>query len=190
MPEYTSQLIGIAGPSGAGKTTVCSILKSKYDFMEHIRLEDYFKSPETFPQKDGFVNWEVPKNLDFDLLRRHLRILKNGKSVLFKKILDGQINLEPKRFIIIEGFVLFRYKRIRDLFNIKIYLDIPPDLITVRRALKFGTHLKDYDEKVTIPEFFRYGLTQKMYADYVIDGSRPLDEVEDEVAKILGFGQG
>lgn len=184
--------VGIVGPSGSGKTTLCKELKSLNKDHEHIRLDNYFKSPKIFPKKGGFRNWELPSNLKFDVLLRHLKLLKNGQEVhakTFPKKAGAKsepLILKPKRVILVEGFMLFKDKKVRDMLDIKIYLDIHPELMLKRRAIRFGpAHLNEYDTKVAIPEFLKYGITQKKYADYIIDATKPQFKVVKEVRKII-----
>lgn len=67
-----------------------------------------------------------------------------------------------------------------------IYLEVHPKLMLERRAIRFGAeHINDYDIKVAIPEFLKHGTTQKRYADYVIDATKPQTQVIKEVEKII-----
>ncbi|MBI2676483.1 MAG: AAA family ATPase [Candidatus Yanofskybacteria bacterium] len=184
--------IGIVGPSGSGKTTLCKKLKLSNKNHEHIRLDNYFKNPQTFPLKNGFRNWEKPSNLKFDVLLKHLKALQNGKEVHTKSFpkragaKPTPITLKPKPIILIEGFMLFKDKRVRDMLDVKIYLEIHPELMLKRRAIRFGeAHITDYDTKVAIPEFLKHGTTQKKYADYVVDATRSQPQVIKEVQKII-----
>ena len=184
--------IGIVGPSGSGKTTLCKKLKILSMDHERIRLDNYFKSPKTFPMKEGFRNWERHSNLKFDVLLKHLKSLKNGKEVhakTFPKKAGAKskpIVLKPKRIVLIEGFMLFKNKKVRDMLDLKIYLDIHPNLMLKRRAIRFGAaHINNYDTKVAIPEFLKYGVTQKKYADFIIDASRPQAQVIKDVQRVI-----
>ena len=184
--------IGIVGPSGSGKTTLCKKLKLSNKNHEHIRLDNYFKHPRTFPIKHGFRNWEKPSNLKFDILLKHLKALQNGKEVHTKSFpkkagaRPEPITLKPKPIVLIEGFMLLKDKRVRDMLDVKIYLEIHPELMIKRRAIRFGAvHITDYDTKVAIPEFLKYGVAQKKYADYVIDAAKPQSQVIKEVQKIV-----
>ena len=184
--------IGIVGPSGSGKTTLCKKLKLSNKNHEHIRLDNYFKHPRTFPLKHGFRNWEKPSNLKFNILLEHLKALQGGKIVYTKSFpkkagaKPKPITLKPKTIILIEGFMLFKDKKIRDMLDVKIYLEIHPELMLKRRAIRFGdAHITDYDTKVAIPEFIKHGTTQKNYADYVIDATKPQSKVIQEVQKII-----
>ncbi|OGH36956.1 MAG: hypothetical protein A2905_02665 [Candidatus Levybacteria bacterium RIFCSPLOWO2_01_FULL_36_10] len=184
--------IGIVGPSGSGKTTLCKKLKLSSKNHEHIRLDNYFKHPRTFPLKHGFKNWEKPSNLRFDVLLKHLKTLRDGKEVHTKSFpkkagaKSEPITLKPKPIILIEGFMLFKDKKVRDMIDIKIYLEIHPELMLRRRAIRFGaSHITDYDTKVAIPEFLKHGVTQKKYADYVVDATRPQSQVIKNVQTII-----
>jgi len=184
--------IGIVGPSGSGKTTLCKKLRLSDKNYEHVRLDNYFKHPRTFPLKHGFRNWEKQSNLKFDVLLKHLKVLQNGKEVHTKSFpkkagaKSEPITLKPKPIILIEGFMLFKDKKVRDMLDIKIYLEIHPELMLRRRAIRFGAvHITDYDTKVAIPEFLKHGVIQRRYADYVVDATRPQLQVIREVKKII-----
>jgi uridine kinase len=185
-------IVGIVGPSGSGKSSLCKFLKESSDQYELIKLDNYFKDPATFPIKEGFKNWELPSNLKFNDLVVDLEALKNGQEVNTRSFPEKAgakpepITLKPKHIILIEGFMLFKDKKLMDMLDVKIYLDIHPELMLHRRSIRFGAdHVNDYDTKVAIPEFLEYGITQKEDADYVVDASRVQSEVIKEVKKII-----
>jgi len=192
MKRYKSIFIGIVGPSGSGKSSLCKILEKKSKLYEHIKLDNYFKSPKTFPKKFGFLNWELPSNLKFDKLLSDLKKLKVRRIVKTKDFPKRKgdkpkpITFYPRKYILVEGFMLFKNKNIREFLDIKIYLDLPKEMIVKRRKIRFGQdHLNDYDTKVAIPEFLKYGIIQKKYADYVVNANRPQQKVVREVEKII-----
>jgi uridine kinase len=187
-------IIGIVGTSGAGKTTLVKKLKLIFRNSEHIQLDNYFKSPKILARKNGFPNWELPSSLKFNVLLKHLVMLKSGYVVhtkTFPKRVGAKkesLVLKPKQLIVAEGFMLFKDKKVRDMFDVKIYLDIPPALMLKRRAIRFGNpgeRPTEYDMKVAIPEFLKYGITQKKYADYLIDATQPQSKVVKEVQRII-----
>ncbi|MEK7648621.1 MAG: hypothetical protein AAB400_01750 [Patescibacteria group bacterium] len=189
--------IGLVGPSGAGKSSLCEILKRSSRKYEHIKLDNYFKSPKTFPKKLGFQNWELPSNLKFDKLLSDLKKLNSGKIVKTKTFpnrkgaVPQRLILQPTKYVLVEGFMLFKNKEVRNFLDIKIYLDLPMNIITERRKLRFcKDHLSDYDVKVAIPEFLKYGITQKKYADYVVNANRQQIFIIKEVRKIIRKGSG
>ncbi len=184
--------IGIVGPSGAGKSTVCKILKESGDEYEHIRLDDYFKSPRTFPKKFGFPNWELPSNLKFEKLLSDLKKLADGKIVkteTFSKKKGSKgvpLTLYPKKYILVEGFMLYKNKELRSFLDKKFYFDIPTSLILERRKARFGEdHVSEYDTKIAIPEFLKHGIIQKKYADYVFDARRTQVEIAREIKLLI-----
>lgn len=147
---------------------ICKKLKLADKSHEHIKLDNYFKNPRFFPLKHGFWNWERPSNLKFDVLLRHLKALRNGQKVYTKSFSKKAgakpkpVILKPRPVILIEGFMLFKNKKVRDMLDVKIYLDVSAKLMLERREKRFGeAHVNDYDTKVAIPEFLKYGVTQK-----------------------------
>src|SRR3989344_734816 len=136
--------VGLVGPSGAGKSTLCKILKKGSSKYEHIKLDNYFKSPKTFPKKFGFQNWELPSNLKFYKLLSDLKKLRAGKIVKTKTFPKRKgakpkpLTLQPRKYILVEGFMLFKNKEIRNLLDTKIYLDLPTNIIIERRKIRFG----------------------------------------------------
>ena len=75
-------------------------------------------------------------------------------------------------------------KNIRDFLDIKIYLDVSPTSMLKRRAGRFG-EISEYDKKVAIPEFLKYGITQKRFADYIINANQQQQKVVKEIKKII-----
>lgn len=187
-----SNFIGIVGPSGAGKSSLCKMLKKAGKEYEHIKLDNYFKSPKTFPKKHGFPNWELPSNLKFNQLLSDLKKLKKGlivKAKSFPKKHGAKaepLTLRPKKYILVEGFMLYKNKDVRNFLDKKIYLDLSPKGMIERRKIRFRqNHSNEYDIKVAIPEFLKYGVMQKKYADYVVDASRSQAEVARAVKALL-----
>jgi uridine kinase len=187
-------LVGIAGPPGAGKTTIAKRLKKSGKKFEHIVLDDYFKSPEKFPRKSGFTNWEIPSNLDFGKLYNHLKRLKSGKGVTASYYFfwptkrKEKIKLEPRRFVIAEGFLTFKDKRIRNILDLKIYLKTSFDIALERRREKFsklGIETEEYNKKVVLPEYKKWGASQIKYADVVVSGDQPSLKAGKEIKKII-----
>ena len=117
---------------------------------------------------------------------------KAGKTVEIKDFSKRKgekrkpITLRPKKYVLIEGFMLFKDKKVVDFLDKKIYLELSEEKIIERRKIRFEQdHLNDYDAKVAIPEFLKRGVTQKKDADYVIDADKPQAEVTKEVRAII-----
>lgn len=189
-------LIGIAGPSGAGKTTLSRYLSSLYkEEFEHLRQDDYAKHPATYPMKGKYMNWEVPTNIKFDEIVSHLLKLKEGKPVenhTFAKDESEPVyyyTLSPKKYVLLEGSLVLTQEAISQYCDLKIYLEIPWGVMFERRSQRMsetGQHYwREYDEKVVVPEFRKYGEIQKIYADHIVDGTKTKKEVAEEVRDLI-----
>ena len=186
--------IGIAGPSGAGKTTLAQFLKTNLkDKFEHIRQDDYLKHPDEFPMLGKYKNWEHPNNYSFRLLYDHLRRLSSGQKVITSTFATRaedrhQIVLEPKPYVLVDGSLILTSEDLASMFDKKIYLEIPSELMIVRRRERsnhFGVDTEDYDREVTIPEFEKHGALQKIVADHIIDGTQSKEVVVEQARKIM-----
>lgn len=139
---FASQTIfvGVAGGSGSGKTTfaqkissspeiICISQDSYYKDISHLSFEDIEKT-----------NFDHPDALDFDLLRKHLSDLKKGYPVekpiynFTTHARENQtVHIEPVKIVVVEGILLFAVPELRDLFDIKIYIDTADDIRLLRR---------------------------------------------------------
>ena len=136
--------IGIAGGSASGKTTVAKRLvefATLYGSVAYIRLDDYYHDLSHLPMDERrLTNVDHPDALDFDLLITHLIELQNGHAVQ-KPVYDfvtytrtGEYEtITPSAVIIVEGILTLAVKRLRDLFNIKIFVDTDDDIRFIRR---------------------------------------------------------
>jgi uridine kinase len=187
-------IILISGPSAAGKTTLCDYLVTHYsNEYEHIRQDDYLKNPSTFPIFGEFRVWEEPENIMFDTLIKHILKLKAGKKVewrTFSKHEEEPVHrytIMPKHFILIDGSLILSNKQMLDLGDEKIYLDIPVEVSLSRRASRskfWGIDLSFYDKAVYIPSYAKYRYL-KDHADHIIDGTKTIEEIAEELRKIV-----
>ncbi len=139
-------LIGIAGGTGSGKSTVTKeIFKEiKEDKITIIEEDSYYKEQSDISFEDRVkTNYDHPDAFDNELLKKHLSDLLNGKSIE-KPIYDFEnhnrkaetLTVEPKDIIILEGILIFFEKEIRDLLDIKIFVDTDSDVRVIRRILR------------------------------------------------------
>ena len=186
-------IVGICGPSTSGKTTLCKSLLKRYD-SEHIEVDNYLKAKKDLPEEFGFKNWELPENIRFEALIKNLKDLKEGKETKIpvyecgKGIAKFRI-VKPNEFIFIDGYYILHNKEIRELLDVKIYLDLSEEEI-MKRKVKLGEEGcewvgKDYLEKIFLPANKKYAVPQKKYADFVIDGTLSKEEIENKIKKIL-----
>lgn len=137
-------IIGIAGGTASGRTTVASRLyeeTKKYGSVNVIRIDDYYKDQSNLSLEERRkTNFDHPSAYDKDLLVKHLNDLKKGISIN-KPTYDFTIStrsdivekIEPCNVIIVEGIMAFAIPELRDMYDIKIFVDTPDDIRFIRR---------------------------------------------------------
>ena len=127
-----SIIIGIAGGSGSGKSTFTNRIKSYFgDDVAVLYHDNYYRCQDGVPFETRVkVNYDHPDSLETDLLIEHLKELKAGRSIESPVYDYSQhnrahetIHVEPKRIILVEGILLLTDPRVRELLDIKIYVD-------------------------------------------------------------------
>lgn len=139
-------VIGVTGGSGSGKT---SVTKSIYDFFQGhsiamIEQDYYYKDQSEIPYKKRLAtNYDHPLAFDNDLLIEHIQKLQNREPIE-KPVYDYTVHtraertipVEPKDVIILEGILVLEDERLRNLMDIKLYVDTDSDLRIIRRLLR------------------------------------------------------
>jgi uridine kinase len=196
--KSTMKFIGITGGSGAGKSTLCYALKNKYpDKIELIQLDDYFKPSEDKPKIDNIRNSDHPDALYLDKLADDLVELSRGESIMINtknKYLNPEyektrekkpFTFYPKPIVFVEGFLVLHDKRVRELLDTSIFLDVEHNTRWERRA-NYTNKNKEYEEKVIIPMHNQYVEPTKKYAKHIIDISNlNKEEVLERVENII-----
>jgi len=136
-------LIGIAGGTGSGKTSVTDKIVKLLDggCVLVIQHDSYYKDLSAFGGlSPAEINYDHPDSLETELLIRHIRALKEGRPVdqpvynfTTHRRLESTQQLEPKEIIIVEGILIFVEKTLRDLMDIKIFIDTDADERLLRR---------------------------------------------------------
>ncbi|MFG6333141.1 MAG: uridine kinase [Lachnospiraceae bacterium] len=138
-------IIGIAGGTGSGKSTFTRRLKEEFQKdVAVIYHDNYYRRQDVVPFEDRKkVNYDHPDSLETQLLLEHLRMLKDGRSIECPVYDYSQHNrsdqilkIEPRKIIIVEGILLLADKRIRDLLDIKIYVEADADERILRRIVR------------------------------------------------------
>lgn len=136
-------IIGIAGGTGSGKTTVVNKIIEKLPKGEVsvISQDSYYKDNTnlTKDQRDQ-INYDHPNSIDVDLMIQHLQHLKNGGEVhqpiysylKHNRTSETRLTL-PTKVIVVEGILIFAIKELRELFDVKIFVDTPDDERLIRR---------------------------------------------------------
>jgi len=146
MSVKTGLLVGIAGGSGAGKTTLVNVISEKLKALACIEAtivnhDSYYKeySHLSKTEKDK-LNFDHPNSLDNHLFVEHLALLKQGQSVLAPVYdfathsrLTNTIIIKPSSVILVDGILLLVEPKIREILDIKIFLDTPADIRILRR---------------------------------------------------------
>ncbi len=136
-------VIGIAGGTGSGKTTVANVIIDRVG-ANHIALlphDAYYKNLTNLePAQRANINFDHPDSLDTNLLVEHIKCLKNHQSIELP-VYDFKthtrttqtIHIEPQPVILVEGILILAEKGLRDLFDVKIFVDTDADIRFIRR---------------------------------------------------------
>ena len=140
-----SIIIGIAGGTGSGKSTFTNRLKDEFqNDVAVIYHDNYYKDQShlTFEERVK-TNYDHPAAIETDLLIEHIRQLKEGKSIQCPVYDYSQHNrsnevttVEPKRVILLEGILVLADERLRDLIDIKVYVEADADERILRRVIR------------------------------------------------------
>lgn len=138
------KVIGIAGGTASGKTTVARRLKDlteSYGSVIALRLDDYYKDSRhlSFEERRK-INFDHPDAYDFDLFISDIKKLMNGESInkpiydFVRSVRSEQTELvNPASIIIVEGIMAFTNEELLELFDMKVYVDTPDDIRFIRR---------------------------------------------------------
>ncbi|HET8887008.1 MAG TPA: uridine kinase [Salinimicrobium sp.] len=160
-------IIGIAGGTGSGKTTVVNqiIDELKHDEVDVISQDSYYNDTShlTYEQRVQ-INFDHPKSIDFDLLVSHLKQLREGKSIeqpVYSFVDHNRtgktITVHPKKVMLVEGILILTHPDIRELFDIKIFVHADSDERLIRRLKRdIAERGRDLEEVL-----FRYQTTLK-----------------------------
>lgn len=139
-------VIGVAGGSGSGKTSVTKAIYDSFKSQSILMIEQdyYYKDQSHLPMEQRLkTNYDHPLAFDNDLLIKHIQKLLQHEPVE-KPVYDYAIHtrsnkvihVEPKDVIILEGILILEDERLRDLMDIKLYVDTDADLRIIRRLLR------------------------------------------------------
>jgi len=205
MKQPDPLVIGIAGGSGSGKTTVAQGILQRVgvDQIAFLQHDSYYKDLGGLaPAQRSEINFDHPNSLETDLLIEHITSLRDGKPVevpIYDFSTDSRTNqtftIQPRNVIIVEGILIFTETALREKFDVKIYVDTDSDLRFIRRLERDITErgrstdsvIKQYLSTVR-PMHLEFVEPSKRYADIIIPeggfNSAALDMV---VARIEGL---
>jgi uridine kinase len=178
-------IIGIAGGSGSGKTTVVNRIQEAFsDRVVVIPEDSYYKDNGDLPEEEKRrMNFDHPDAIDFALLTEHLKMIRVGKAIeqpVYSYITCGRsktetVHVEPSEVIIVEGILAFCHKELVDQMDIKIFVDADDDdrfmRILVRDIASRGKDVDWVIERYTNtvkPMYLQFIAPSKRYADIII----------------------
>ena len=177
-------VIGIAGGTGSGKTTLMeNLIREFRDVVTVLSHDNYYKRHDDMTYEERCrLNYDEPDALETDLMARHLDALRRGETIdcpvydfTVHNRSDKTVAIVPRKVIIVEGILIFENKPLRDLMDIRIFVDTDADVRLCRRILRDVTQrgrtlqsvLQQYQETVK-PMHEKYVEPSKKFADIVV----------------------
>ena len=184
-------VIGIAGGTGSGKTTLMKNLMGRFgDEITVMSHDNYYRAHDDLPYEQRCkLNYDEPAAFETELMVEHLHRLRQGQSVdcpVYDFTVHNRssevLHLEPKSVVMVEGILIFQHKALRDLMDIKIFVDTDADIRLCRRIKRdvnkrgrtIESVLTQYQQTVK-PMHDQYVEPSKRFADLVVlDGGKNL----------------
>ncbi len=195
-------IIGVAGGTGSGKTTVAETILDRVgrDRIAYLQHDSYYKDRSHLPPEErANVNFDHPDALESTLLAQHLTFLKRGQAVevpLYDFTAHTRkaetARVEPRSVILVEGILILAEKVVRDLMDIKIFVDTDSDIRFIRRLQRDITErgrtmdsvIRQYLETVR-PMHLEFVEPSKRYADIIVpEGGFNVAAIDMIVAKV------
>ena len=177
-------VIGIAGGSGSGKTTLMNNIVSRFgDDITVLSHDSYYKRHDDMTYEERCrLNYDEPAALETELMTRHLDLLRHGQAIdcpvydfTVHNRSDETTRIEPGKVIIVEGILIFENPELRDLMDIRIFVDTDADIRLCRRVKRdvnkrgrtLESVLTQYQETVK-PMYEKYVEPSKKYAHILV----------------------
>lgn len=186
MPSRPTPLvIGIAGGSGSGKTTVANVVMQRVgaENIAYLPHDAYYKELGHLPPNQrAQINFDHPDSLENELMIQHIQALREYQPVALPVYdfstdsrTDKTIEVKPQRIIIVEGILIFAVPDLRRMFDLKIFVDTDPDIRLIRRLQRDISErgrstesvIKQYLSTVR-PMHLEFVEPSKRYADVII----------------------
>jgi len=199
-------VIGIAGGSGSGKTTVAQGILQRVgvDQIAFLQHDSYYKDLGGLaPAQRSEINFDHPNSLETELLIKHIASLRDGMPVevpIYDFSTDSRTSqtftIQPRNVIIVEGILIFTEAALREMFDVKIFVDTDPDLRFIRRLERDISErgrstesvIKQYLSTVR-PMHLEFVEPSKRYADVIIPeggfNSAALDMIVARIEALL-----
>lgn len=195
-------VIGIAGGSGSGKTTVAQEILQRVgpDRIAFLQHDSYYKDLSDLPPTQrAEVNFDHPNSLETDLLIEHIAALRDGNAVdvpLYDFSAHSRTSrsftVQPRRVILVEGILIFTEASLREMFDVKIFVDTDSDIRFIRRLERDLSErgrttesvIRQYQTTVR-PMHLEFVEPSKRYADVIIpEGGHNTAALDMVVARV------
>jgi len=201
MAQVTAPfIVGVAGGTGSGKTFVAQELQ-KADPARILILshDNYYKSHDDIPMEERKkLNYDEPAALDQELFYQQVQALKRGEAIempqydFMEHARKAQaVHVEPCPVVIIEGILILIDKRVRDLMDLTLFIDVDPDVRLARRlqrdvGTRDATFVESINQYMTSaqPMHELYVEPEKNEADIIINNNRDFAELEDALETV------
>ena len=177
-------VIGIAGGSGSGKTTLMNNIVERFkDNITVLSHDSYYRRHDDMTYEERCrLNYDEPAALETDLMVRHLDQLRRGEAIdcpvydfTVHNRSDETTRIEPRKVIIVEGILIFENRELRDLMDIRIFVDTDADIRLCRRVKRdvkkrgrsLESVLSQYQQTVK-PMYEKYVEPSKKYAHILV----------------------
>ena len=195
-------VIGIAGGTGSGKTTLMKNLIERFgDVVTVLSHDNYYRRHDDLTYEERCkINYDEPAALETDLMAYHLDLLRQGESIecpvydfTQHNRSDETVLVVPKSVIIVEGILIFENKPLRDLMDVKIFVETDADVRLCRRIKRdvnkrgrtLESVLTQYQETVK-PMHEKYVEPSKRFADIVVpEGGKNLVALDMIMGRIM-----
>lgn len=195
-------IIGIAGGTGSGKTTVVNQILNELpaDEVCVISQDSYYKATDELTYEERTkINFDHPKAIDFNLLVKHLKALKKGNiieqpvySFVTHNRVKDTLKTHPRKVVIVEGILIFNNNELRNLFDIKVFVHADADERLIRRLRRDVeergrdvAEVLDRYQKTLKPMHQQFIEPTKNYADIIIPNDRYNNVAIDIVRTVI-----
>jgi uridine kinase len=204
-------IIGISGPTASGKSLLANTIVKELgsDQVTIISEDSYYKDrPNLSHDERCKINYDHPDAFDHDLLCQHIKQLQDGETVQIPTYDFGQHLRSDKtcqvgqhQLIVIEGILLFADPKLREMLDIRIYMDAPLDICLIRRlerdinerARSLESVLDQYQQTVR-PMYLQFIEPSKKFADIIVPRGGAnriaIEVIQAKMRELLGYNHG
>src|SRR3989344_1276088 len=207
MGDNQTIIIGVSGPSASGKSLLATTIYKEIGSDQVVVISEYsyYKDQSRLSMEErAQLNYDHPDAFEHDLLVKHLKELKKGKTVQipiydFKEHIRSSQTREVgrHRIIVLEGIMLFVEKKLREALDIQIFMDTPLDICLLRRVKRDVIKRKrtiesvlDQYQNTVCPMYLQFIEPSKRYADLIVprggENRIAIDMIKAKMRELLG----